>query len=172
VIPTIHARVDDTLYLHGSTASRTLRSAIAGDTEVCVAVTLIDGLVLARSAFHHSMNYRSVLVYGRVREVTDPDEKWRAQLALVDHVVPGRADQVRQPDERELKQTSIVALSLEEASAKIRTGHPVDDAADADFPVWAGVLPLTLEPGSPIPDPQLLEGLELPENVHNYRRPR
>src|SRR6478609_6458592 len=118
IVPTIHVRVDDTLYVHGSNASRTLRAARAA--EVCVCVTLLDGLVLARSAFNHSMNYRSVVVYGQAREVTDPDEKWNAQRALVDHVVPGRSADARMPDQRELDQTTIMAIPLDEVSAKIR----------------------------------------------------
>lgn len=170
VVPTIHVRVGDTLYIHGSTASRTLRELKDG-TEACVAVTLLDGLVLARSGFHHSMNYRSVVVYGAAREVTDPDEKWMAQKALVDQVVPGRSDEARMPNESELKQTTILAIPLEEASAKLRTGPPKDEEDDYALPIWAGVLPLRLEPGEPIDDPRLGGGLEPPENVRNYRRP-
>jgi uncharacterized protein len=169
IIPTIHARVGETLYIHGSMASRTLRALRAG-SEVCVAVTLLDGLVLARSAFNHSMNYRSVVVYGPAREVIDPTEKWDAQRALVEHVVPGRSDQARMPDEEELKQTAIFALSLEEASAKVRTGPPKDREDDYDLDVWAGELPLRLEPQTPIPDPRLGSGLEPPPNVAAYRR--
>jgi len=145
IIPTIHARSGDVLYVHGSTASRTLR-ALRDGAEVCVAVTLLDGLVLARSAFNHSMNYRSVMIYGTTREVTDPGEKREAQAALVDHVVHGRAGHVRMPDEQELKQTSIFAVSLAEASAKVRTGPPKDRDEDYGLPVWAGELPLRLEP--------------------------
>jgi uncharacterized protein len=124
VIPTIHARINDTLYVHGSNASRTLRSLKAG-AEACVVVTLLDGLVLARSVFNHSINYRSVVVYGVPREVTDPDEKWRAQEALVEHVVPGRTADARMPNEKEMRQTTILAITLDEASAKIRTGPPM-----------------------------------------------
>jgi nitroimidazol reductase NimA-like FMN-containing flavoprotein (pyridoxamine 5'-phosphate oxidase superfamily) len=171
VIPTIHVRVDDTLYVHGSSASRTLRSALADGTEACIAVTLLDGLVLARSGFHHSMNYRSVMVYGTMREVTDPEEKWRAQRALVDHVVPGRADDVRDPNEKELRQTRILAVELDEASAKIRTGPPKDEPEDMELPIWAGVLPLRTVPGEPLDDPQLTAGLGVPANVREYRRP-
>jgi nitroimidazol reductase NimA-like FMN-containing flavoprotein (pyridoxamine 5'-phosphate oxidase superfamily) len=169
VIPTIHARIGDTLYVHGSTASRTLRALRAG-SEVCVCVTLLDGLVLARSAFNHSMNYRSVMVYGVAREVADPAEKWEAQRALVEHVVPGRSADARMPDDDELKQTSIFAMSLDEASAKVRTGPPKDRDEDYELPVWAGVLPLRLEPSPPIPDPRLDPGIEVPENVARYRR--
>src|SRR6266550_725203 len=135
VIPTIHARDGDTLYVHGSQASRTLRALRAG-AEVCVEVTILDGLVLARSAFHSSMNYRSVIVYGRGREIIDPDEKWRAQKVLVDHVVPGRSEHVRMPHESELRQTMIIALPLDEASAKVRTGPAKDDEEDYDLPIW------------------------------------
>lgn len=169
VIPTIHVRVGDTVYVHGSAASHTLRR-IDG-SEVCLAATLLDGLVLARSAFHHSMNYRSVVVYGPARRVDDPDEKWRAQAALVDHVCAGRAEQARMPDDTELKQTTIVAIPLAEASAKVRTGPPKDEDGDLDLPVWAGVLPLRLVPGEPEDDPRLAPGLEPPENVTRYRRP-
>ena len=129
VIPTIHARVGDTLYIHGSNASRTLR-ALKDGSEACIVVTLLDGLVLARSAFNHSMNYRSVLVYGAVREVTDPEEKWEAQRALVDHVVPGRSADARMPNDKEMKQTTILAIPLDEASAKVRTGDPIDAEED------------------------------------------
>ena len=169
IIPTIHARAGDTLYIHGSTASRTLRALREG-AEVCVSVTLLDGLVLARSAFNHSMNYRSVVVYGTAREVTDPDEKWDAQRALVEHVVPGRAEQVRMPDEQELKQTSIFAVSLSEASAKVRTGPPKDREDDYELPVWAGELPFRLQPEGPVPDPQLYAGAQPPPNITGYRR--
>jgi nitroimidazol reductase NimA-like FMN-containing flavoprotein (pyridoxamine 5'-phosphate oxidase superfamily) len=170
VIPTIHCRIDDTLYVHGSTASRTLR-ALRDGSEVCLAITLLDELVLARSAFHHSMNYRSVMVYGVAREVTDPDEKWRAQRVLVEHVVRGRADDVRLPDEPELKQTSIFAIRMDEVSAKVRTGPPVDRDDDYDLPVWAGVLPLPIVPQHPVDDPKLTAGLEPPDNVRRYERP-
>jgi nitroimidazol reductase NimA-like FMN-containing flavoprotein (pyridoxamine 5'-phosphate oxidase superfamily) len=171
VIPTIHARVGDTLYVHGSNASRTLRT-IKGGEEVCIVTTLLDGLVLARSAFMHSMNYRSVVVYGRTREVSDREEKWMAQKALVDHVCAGRSDQVRMPTDDELRQTTILAVPLEEASAKLRTGPPKDDEADYDLPVWAGVLPMSSVPQTPLDDPRLGRGLDPPPNVTGYRRPR
>jgi len=170
VIPTIHARVGDTLYVHGSNASRTLRT-IKGGEEVCIVTTLLDGLVLARSAFMHSMNYRSVVVYGRTREVSDREEKWMAQKALVDHVCAGRSDQVRMPTDDEPRQTTILAVPLEEASAKLRTGPPKDDEADYDLPVWAGVLPMSTVPQPPMDDPRLGHGLEPPPNVTGYRRP-
>lgn len=150
VIPTIHWREGDTLYVHGSAASRMLRS-LKECVDACVTVTLVDGLVLARSAFHHSMNYRSVVVFGKAREVTG-EEKLRALDALVEHVVRGRSRDVRPPNEVELKQTLVLALPLEEASAKIRTGGPVDDEEDYALPVWAGVVPLTLTAGEPVAD--------------------
>jgi len=169
IIPTIHARDGDTLYIHGSQASRTLRAARDG-AEVCVEVTLLDALVLARSAFHSSMNYRCAIVYGRAREISDRDEKWHAQKVLVDHVVHGRSEHVRMPNERELKQTMILAISLDEASAKVRTGPSKEDEEDYDLPIWAGVLPLRFETGEPEPDPRLRGGLTPPENVTDYRR--
>ena len=169
VIPTIHARSGDTLYVHGSNASRTLRGTKGGEP-VAVEVTLIDGLVLARSAFHHSMNYRSVVVYGRAREVTDPEEKFAAQRALVDHVAHGRADDARMPNQRELDQTTLLAIPIEEASAKIRTGPPKDDDEDMDLPIWAGVLPIRTVPGEPEADPDLRDGVPAPGYVTDYQR--
>src|SRR6266480_2623263 len=131
VIPTIHARDGDTLYVHGSPGSRMLRTAKEG-VDICVTVTLLDGLVLARSVYNHSMNYRSAVVLGRAREVTDRDEKLRAMQRVVEHVVPGRWDDARRPNDREIKGTTILALPLDEASAKIRSGPPTDDDADLD----------------------------------------
>jgi uncharacterized protein len=149
VIPTIHARDGDTLYVHGSPGSRMLRNIKQG-IDVCVTATILDGLVLARSVYHHSMNYRSVVVLGRAREVTGRVEKLRAMQCVVEHVVSGRWQDARQPNEGELKGTTILAISLEEASAKIRSGPPLDDEDDLALPTWAGVVPLTLEPGAPI----------------------
>ncbi len=151
VIPTIHTRIGDTLYFHGSAASRMLRS-LRGGVDACVTVTILDGLVLARSAFHHSMNYRSAVVLGKGREVTDRDEKLRALNALVEHVVPGRTAIARPPNGAELKQTLVIALPLAEASAKIRTGPPVDEEADYALDVWAGVVPVALVKGEPVRD--------------------
>jgi len=151
VIPTIHVRVGDTLYFHGSAASRMLRT-LRGGVDACVTVTLLDGLVLARSAFHHSMNYRSVVVLGKGREVADREEKLRALDALVEHVTPGRAAVVRPPNEVEIKQTLVIALPLAEASAKVRSGPPVDDEADYALDVWAGVVPVALVKGEPVKD--------------------
>jgi uncharacterized protein len=151
VIPTIHARDGDTLYVHGSPGSRMLRAAKEG-VDICVTVTLLDGLVLARSVYNHSMNYRSVVVLGCARELTDRDEKLRAMRRVVEHVVPGRWDDARRPNDGEIKGTTILALPLDEASAKIRSGPPTDDAADLELPVWAGVIPLKIEPSDPVPD--------------------
>jgi nitroimidazol reductase NimA-like FMN-containing flavoprotein (pyridoxamine 5'-phosphate oxidase superfamily) len=170
VIPTIHARHGDTLYVHGSTASRTLLG-IADGREVSVAATILDGLVFARSAFHHSMNYRSVVLYGRPREVTDPEEKAVAQRAIVEHIARGRAADARLANRRELDQTTFLAVPIEEASAKVRTGPPKDDEDDLGLPVWAGVLPLRLVPGEPEPAPELGRDVRTPGYVAAYRRP-
>ncbi|HTM32501.1 MAG TPA: pyridoxamine 5'-phosphate oxidase family protein [Vicinamibacterales bacterium] len=150
-IPTAYARVGDTIFLHGSAASRMLRSLSAG-LNVCVTVTLVDGLVLARSAFHHSMNYRSVVVLGRARLVTAAEEKVNALRAFTNHIVPGRWDELRPVTDQELAATSVLALPIEEASAKVRTGPPKDDEEDLSWPVWAGVVPLRLADGEPLPD--------------------
>jgi nitroimidazol reductase NimA-like FMN-containing flavoprotein (pyridoxamine 5'-phosphate oxidase superfamily) len=152
VIPTGYVRVEDRLYIHGSAASRMLRS-LADGIDVCVTVTLLDGFVLARSAFHHSMNYRSVVVLGRARPVTEAEEKVGALRAFTNHVVPGRWEEVRQPTEQELKATSVLALPLAEVSAKVRSGGPIDDEADYALPVWAGVVPVSTQRGTPVPDP-------------------
>jgi nitroimidazol reductase NimA-like FMN-containing flavoprotein (pyridoxamine 5'-phosphate oxidase superfamily) len=170
VIPTGYARVGDRLFIHGSQASRMLRTLEQG-IDVCVTVTLIDGLVLARSAFHHSMNYRSVVVFGNAGLVDDPDEKLAALRALSEHMIPGRWDDVREPDERELQLTTVLSLPLGEASAKVRTGPPLDDEADYDLPVWAGVIPLRLVAGAPIDDPRLPADSEAPKYAVKYARP-
>ncbi|MFZ0635204.1 MAG: pyridoxamine 5'-phosphate oxidase family protein [Candidatus Acidiferrales bacterium] len=169
VIPTGYARVDNALYIHGSAASRMLRT-LAGGVQVCVTVTLVDGLVLARSAFHHSMNYRSVVILGQAQAVEDRDEKLRALEAFTEHIVRGRWNAVRPVHEAEVKATSVLKLPLAEVSAKIRTGPPKDDAEDYEFPVWAGVLPLGLVAGDPVPDPKLLEGVAFPDYLRNYSR--
>jgi hypothetical protein len=171
VIPTSYARVDDVLYVHGSAASRMLR-ALAGGVPVCVTVTLLDGLVLARSAFHHSMNYRSAVVLGMARLVEDPEEKQRALWAIVEHIIPGRSADVRAPSANELLATSVLALPIEEASAKIRTGPPLDDPEDMALGVWAGVLPLRLASQPAEPDPALSSGLQAPAYVRGYARPQ
>lgn len=171
VIPTGYGRVGETLYIHGSAASRMLKALREG-IDVCVTVTLIDGLVLARSAFHHSLNYRSVVVFGNARIVEDEDEKWEALRSFTDHVMRGRWEESRQPTQQEMRATTVLALPLNEASAKIRTGPPIDDDEDYELPVWAGVLPLRLETAESIPDPQLREGIELPRYIRDYRRPQ
>src|SRR6516162_2297526 len=170
LIPTGYGRDGDTLYVHGSVASRMLRDLAKG-VDVCVTVTLLDGLVLARSAFHHSMNYRSVVILGRGLEVIGHDEKLDAMRTLVEHVVPGRWNDARKPNELELKQTMILRLPISEASAKIRTGGPSDDEDDYSLPIWAGVLPLTLTPLAPIADARLGAGTVTPDYVRRYVRP-
>jgi nitroimidazol reductase NimA-like FMN-containing flavoprotein (pyridoxamine 5'-phosphate oxidase superfamily) len=165
VIPTIHARVGDHLYFHGSPAAGMLRT-LRGGVEACVTVTLLDGLVLARSAFHHSMNYRSVVVFGKAEEVLEREEKIRVLDKLVEHVCRGRSADARRPNERELMQTLVLRVPIAEASAKIRTGPPKDDEEDYTLPIWAGVLPLALVPSKPIPDNEAA----IPEYVTRYRR--
>ena len=171
VIPTGYGRVKDVLYVHGSAASHMLRT-IGEGIDVCVTVTLIDGLVLARSAFHHSFNYRSVVVFGKARVVTDAAEKTAALRAFTEHVIAERWDDVREPTDGELKATTVLALPLVEASAKIRTGPPIDDEEDHALPVWAGVLPLRLATGEPIDDELLRDGITVPRYVRDYRRPK
>ena len=165
VIPTLHARVGDHLYFHGSPAAGMLRTLREG-VEACVTVTLLDGLVLARSAFHSSMNYRSVVVFGKAEEVSDREEKLRVLEALVEHVCRGRSADARGPSESELKQTLVLRVPIAEASAKIRTGPPKDDAEDYALPIWAGVVPLVLTPGEVVPD----NPLPVPDYVSRYKR--
>jgi uncharacterized protein len=169
VVPTIHGRLGDTVYFHGSPASRALRQS--SGTEVCLTITILDGLVLARSAFHHSMNYRSVMIVGRAREVTDTEEKLRALQALVEHVCPGRWEAARRPNVREFAKTLVVALALEEASVKVRSGPPVDDEADHQLDVWAGVLPLEMVVRAPIADKLMKTGVPAPDHVR-WTRPK
>jgi uncharacterized protein len=169
VIPTNYGRFDKTLYLHGSAASRMLRTLSEG-VPVCVTVTHVDGLVLARSAFHHSVNYRSVVILGTARLVTDPAEKMEALRVFTDHVMKGRWDDVRQPTEQELKATTVLALPLEEVSAKVRAGGPVDDENDYNLPTWAGVLPLETTVKSPVPDARLPKNVPVPAYLNNYTR--
>ena len=161
VIPTGYGRAVDVLYLHGSAASRMLRT-LAGGVDVCVTVTLLDGLVLARSAFHHSMNYRSVVILGRAVAVEGDAEKRAALRVISEQIVAGRWDDVRKPTAQELKATAVLALPILEASAKIRTGPPLDDEADYSLDVWAGVLPLAVRAGEPVADPRLAAGTKLP----------
>ena len=169
VIPTIHARAGERLYVHGSAASRMLRTLVGG-VPVCVTATLLDGLVLARSAFHHSMNYRSVVVLGEAEPVQDADEKWDALHAIVEHVARGRWAEVREPSAKELAATLVLRLPIEEASAKVRTGPPLDDEEDYGLECWAGVLPLRLVPGTPEADPRLSPGRMPSAVVTAYRR--
>jgi nitroimidazol reductase NimA-like FMN-containing flavoprotein (pyridoxamine 5'-phosphate oxidase superfamily) len=171
VIPTAYGRVGDTLYLHGAKASRMLKALAAG-ADACVTVTLIDGLVLARSAFHHSMNYRSVVVFGRASAVEDPREKLDAMRAFSEHLIPGRWSEVRQPNERELAATLVLALPLAEVSAKVRAGAPVDDEEDLTLPVWAGELPLRLVAADPVRDPLIASETPPSESVVVYARER
>jgi hypothetical protein len=168
VIPMAYARVGNTLYLHGSVASRLL-CALARGIPVCVTVTLLDGLVLARSAFHHSMNYRSVIVLGVASAVKNATKKLRALQVFSEQVMPGRWADVRKPNDVELKQTLVLQLPLTEVSAKVRTGPPIDEETDYNLPVWAGELPLSLVPGEPIADPRLLPGIELPAYLQTGR---
>jgi nitroimidazol reductase NimA-like FMN-containing flavoprotein (pyridoxamine 5'-phosphate oxidase superfamily) len=170
VIPMLYGRDGDRLLLHGSTASRLMRSGAKG-LAMCVTVTLVDGLVLARSAFHHSMNYRSVVVFGQATPVADLDERRAALDLLVDHIVPGRGADVRPPSDKELRSTLVLALPLDECSVKLRTGPPLDDEEDLDRFTWAGVVPLTTVPGAPVPAPDLRAGPPVPAYATDYRRP-
>ena len=170
VIPTLYGRQGDTLFLHGSTASRMLRELENG-APACVTVTLVDGLVLARSAFHHSMNYRSVVAFGTARKIDDPDRKSRALRVISEHIIAGRWNDVRGPSPNELKATAVLEFLIEEASAKTRSGPPLDDEPDYALPVWAGVLPLQIEAGAPLPDSRQDNAVETPEYVLRYRRP-
>jgi uncharacterized protein len=169
VIPTSYGRKDASLYIHGSAASRMLRQMKDG-VPVCITVTLLDGLVLARSVFNHSMNYRSVVILGKATLVDDPKEKLAALRVLSEHILPGRWDDSRQPNERELKATSVLRLPIEEFSAKVRVGPPIDDAEDYAFPTWAGVVPLEMKVGTPIADEKLVPAREVPRYVENYSR--
>ena len=168
VLPQLHARVGDLLYLHGSTGARALRAAAGAGLPVCVTVTLVDGLVLARSAFHHSINYRSVVAHGLARVVEDPTEKSAALTAVVEAVVRGRSEHVRGPSPKELAATSVLRLPLEEVSLKARSGPPKDDPEDLGLPYWAGVLPLATVPSAPEPAPDLDPPLPTPEHVSRW----
>jgi nitroimidazol reductase NimA-like FMN-containing flavoprotein (pyridoxamine 5'-phosphate oxidase superfamily) len=167
VMPTTYVRVEDHLYVHGAAANFALKTLAAG-VDACVTVTLLDGLVLARSAFHHSMNYRSVMLFGRAERVDDPQEQYDSMVAIVEHLVPGRSDGTRLPTPVELRKTLIVRLSLSECSAKVRTGGPIDDEEDMALGHWAGVLPLTIVPGEPVPD----NDVAVPDYISRWRRGR
>lgn len=171
VLPTLHARIDECVYVHGAAKNHMLRTAAAG-SEICLTATLLDGLVLARSAFHHSVNYRSVVVIGRAREVTDDGEKMAAMRALVEHVTPGRWDGTRQPRPNELAASMVLELPITEASAKVRCGGPLDDEDDYALPLWAGVIPLRMQALTPIPDARLTPGIAMPREVAEYRTPQ
>jgi uncharacterized protein len=170
VIPTIHAREGETLYLHGSPANRML-GALAEGTACCLTATLVDELVLARTARNHSLNYRSVMVLGTAREIIDPDEKQRALRAVVEHIAPGRADEIKGPREKDLETTKVLSMAIEEASAKVRTGPPADKPDDLELPYWAGVLPVSLTAGHPVPAQDLTGDVPVPEHVLGWRRP-
>jgi nitroimidazol reductase NimA-like FMN-containing flavoprotein (pyridoxamine 5'-phosphate oxidase superfamily) len=170
VIPTLHARSGDVVYCHGSAASRTLGSMATG-APACLTVTLLDGLVLARSVMHHSANYRSAIILGTAAEVSDPGEKREALRAIVEHIVPGRWDHARGPTENEMSATSVLALPIDEFSAKVRTGGPADDEEDYALEHWAGVIPLRMVPGAPEADPRLPGGVPVPSHASAYARP-
>ena len=167
VIPTIHARVGSTLYLHGSHAAGLLRHTL--DRPICVEATIVDGIVAARALFHHSMNYRSVVAFGTPRLVNDPEEREVAFRAITEHVLPGRWDEARHPSDTEDRSTRIIAMEIDEASAKVRTGPPGDDAEDIDGDIWAGVIPLSTVAGTAEPAPDLREGIDVPPSVRGYR---
>jgi nitroimidazol reductase NimA-like FMN-containing flavoprotein (pyridoxamine 5'-phosphate oxidase superfamily) len=167
IIPTLYGRDGEKLYLHGSAVSRMLRELETG-IPTCVTVTLVDGLVLARSAFHHSMNYRSVVAFGSARKIADPGQKVESLRIISEHIIPGRWADVRKPSEKELKATTVLEFSISEASSKVRSGPPLDDENDYDLPVWAGVLPLAITSRPPVPDDRLIKGVTLPDYVRRY----
>lgn len=168
-IPTLFARVEDSIYIHGSHISRMLKQLSEG-VRICLSVTLVDGLVLARSAFHHSMNYRSVVVFGTGKVVENEDEKLSALIAISNHLLPGRWEDCRQPHQKELNVTSVIRIEIEEASAKIREGMPIDDQDDYKLPIWAGVLPIKQTFGEPIADVKLPEHIVSPEYIQKFRK--
>ena len=171
LIPTIYGRLGDTVYVHGAVANRALR-ALADGGDACLSVTLVDGLVLGRSAFHTSVNYRSAILYGQAREVSDPVEKSEAFRVMLEHAIPGRWKDVRTPSRAEIQRTIVLALPIDEASAKVRTGPPVDEEEDYELGCWAGVIPLRETAGAPIDDPRLEPGITPPSYASAYRRPR
>jgi len=169
VIPTAYARSDENLLIHGSAASRMMREMSKG-IDICVTVTLLDGLVLARSAFHHSMNYRSVVIFGTAKLVKNEAEKHEALRLFTEHIIPNRWEEIRAPNSKELKGTTVLKLEINEASAKIRTGDPIDDDEDYELNIWAGVIPLKIEAGKPIDDKKLPKGIKPPNYALNYSR--
>ncbi|HXN87641.1 MAG TPA: GNAT family N-acetyltransferase [Candidatus Binataceae bacterium] len=170
VLPTLHARIGDKVYIHGAATNHMLKTAGKG-AEICLTATLIDGLVMARSAFHHSVNYRSAVIFGIATEVTDREDKLAAMRALVEHIAPGRWDGSRTPSPKEIAATSILELPINEASAKVRTGGPLDDEEDYALPHWAGVIPLRTEAKLPIPDARLNARIVMPAHISEYRAP-
>ena len=169
VLPIIHTRIEDTIYLHGAIANRMLNTIVNGN-QICISVTLVDGIVFARSVFHHSMNYRSAVLFGKGRLVEDDSEKLKAFHALTNHIAKGRWEEARTPSQKEIDVTTVVAIEIESASAKTRTGPPKDDDEDYDLPVWAGVLPLSLQALSPIADEKMKENISIPSYIQNYSR--
>ena len=167
VIPTLYGRDGERLYLHGAAASRMLGELETGIL-ACVSVTLVDGLVLARSAFDHSMNYRSVVAFGTARKVAEPEYKLKALRIISEHLIAGRWEDVREPSEKELKATTVLEFSIEEASSKVRSGPPLDDESDYGLPVWAGILPLEIKSRPPVPDDRLVEGVTVPDYVRRF----
>jgi uncharacterized protein len=170
VLPTLHARIDDSVFIHGAASNRMIRTAAEG-VEICLTATLIDGLVMARSAFHHSVNYRSAVIFGIAKEVADPQRKLEAMRALVEHIAPGRWDGSRQPNPKEIGATSILELPITEASAKVRTGGPIDDEEDYALPYWAGVIPLRTDALVPYPDERLNPAIAIPPHIAEYLPP-
>jgi len=170
VLPTLHARIGESVYVHGAVSNRMLLTAAQG-VEICLTATLTDGLVMARSAFHHSVNFRSAVIFGVATEVTDTERKLAAMRALVEHIAPGRWEGSRQPNPRELAATAILELPISEASAKVRTGGPLDDEEDYALPLWAGVIPLRTDALIPIADPRLTPGIAMPSHISEYRSP-
>ncbi|MDJ1499052.1 pyridoxamine 5'-phosphate oxidase family protein [Xanthocytophaga agilis] len=167
MIPISYGRMDDKLYIHGSVGSHFFRELAKG-IDVCICITLLDGLILARSTFHHSVNYRSVVIFGKTELVTDEEERWKALECFTEHIIPGRWNDARQPNASEMKKTMVISIPLEEASAKVRTGGVNDDEEDMDLNVWAGVLPLKLVPQLPEPDAALDSSIVLPDYIKNY----
>lgn len=169
VIPTAYGRKDDVLYIHGSAASRMMKN-LATEIDICVTVTILDGLVLARSAFHHSVNYRSVVIFGKAELVTEESEKFEALRIFTEHIIPNRWNEIREPNAKEIKATTVLRLPITEASAKMRFGNPIDDDEDMSLNIWAGVIPIELTAQSPISDDLLAKNIEMPDHVKNYRR--